>query len=179
MSNTKGTQTENNLYSGFAGESQAFMKYTLYAEQAKKEGYIKAEKIFKQIAENEKAHAEIWLKNIHNGNLPNTECNLKDAANGEHFEWSEMYSGYGKKAEEEGIQDLAKVFHGVAHIEQGHDNMFKELLTEIQNGNILKSQQEETWECQNCGHHHVGIQPPGVCPVCEKQEGYFKKLENS
>lgn len=175
----KQTQTQDNLYSGFAGESQAFMKYTLYAEQAKQEGYIKVEKMFKQIAENEKAHALIWLKNIHGGKLPNTEVNLRDAANGEHFEWSEMYSGYSKTAKEEGITDLAKIFDGVAHVEQGHDNTFKQLLAEVQSGDILKSDKQETWICQNCGHHHMGTQPPNSCPVCDEEKGYFKKQDSN
>lgn len=177
MNNLKGSRTEANLYASFAGESQAFMKYTLYAEQAKKDGYVKVEKEFTKIAQNEKAHAELYLKHIHGGNIPKTERNIEDSANGEHYEWSEVYSGFAKVAKDEGFTDLANIFEGVAKVEQGHDKKFTELLTEVQNGNIFKSQQEEVWECLNCGHHHQGMQPPGVCPVCEHPQSYFKKVE--
>lgn len=178
MSNLKGTQTEKNLYAAFAGESQAFMKYTLYADQAKKDGYVKVEKEFKKIAENEKAHAEMWLKEIKGGNMPKTEANLQDSAQGEHFEWSEMYAEFAKVAKSEGLTEYEKMFNGIIDIEQGHDKEFTKLLTEIQNGNIFKAPQEEVWECLNCGHHHLGMEAPGVCPVCSHQQAYFKKVDN-
>ncbi len=175
--NSNGSSTEGNLFAAFAGESQAFMKYTLFAEQAKKDGYIKAEQLFTQIAQNEKAHAEIWLKEIHGGNLPKTEQNLQDAINGEHYEWTEMYAQFAEKAEQEGMTKLSNTFKGVGEVESRHDQNFTDLLTEIQNGNIFKSQQEEVWECLNCGHYHHGLEAPGVCPVCSKPQAYFKKEE--
>ncbi len=173
--NLSGSKSEGNIYAAFAGESQAFMKYTLFAEQAKKDGYIKVEQLFTQLAKNEKAHAEIWLKEIHGGNLPKTEQNLQDATNGEHFEWSEMYAEFAKVADQEGFAKLSNTFKGVAEVESKHEKSFKEALTEIENGNIFKSQQKENWECLNCGHIHNGMEAPGVCPVCEKPQAYFKK----
>ncbi len=173
----KNSKTEGNLYAAYAGESQAFMKYTLFAEQAKKDGYVKAEQLFTQIAQNEKAHAEMWLKEIHGGNLPKTEQNLQDAINGEHYEWTEMYSEFTKIAEQENLVKLSSMFKGVGDIESRHDQNFSDILTEIQNGNIFQSQQEETWECLNCGHYHSGMKAPVVCPVCEKPQAYFKKEE--
>ncbi len=173
--NVSGSKSEGNLYAAFAGESQAFMKYTLYAEQAKKDGYVKAEQLFTQIAQNEKAHAEIWLKEIHGGNIPKTEQNLQDAASGEHYEWTEMYAEFAKIAEEEGFSKLSNTFKGIGDIESRHDQNYSDILIEIQNGNIFKSQQEETWECLNCGHYHNGMEAPGVCPVCQKPQAYFKK----
>ncbi len=179
MNNLKGTKTEGNIYAAFAGESQAFMKYTLFAEQAKKDGYIKAEQNFTKTAENEKAHAEIWLKHIHNNLMPNTEQNLQDASNGEHFEWTDMYKRFAEEAREEGFNEIAVQFEGIIEIEKSHEQEFSKILVEIQNGNIFKSQQEEQWECLNCGHHHNGMEAPGVCPICQKPQAYFKKVKKS
>ncbi len=173
--NLNGSKTEGNLYAAFAGESQAFMKYTLFAEQAKKDGYVKAEQLFTQLAQNEKAHAEIWLKEIHGGNLPKTEQNLQDSVNSEHFEGAEMYTQFANEAEKEGFAKISTELKGVGKVELRHEQNFKDMLTEIQNGNVFKSQQEETWECLNCGHQHDGMEAPGVCPVCSKPQAYFKK----
>ncbi len=176
--NLKGSKSEGNLYAAYAGESQAFMKYTLFAEQAKKDGYVKVEKLFTTLAQNEKAHAEMWLKEIHGGSLPKTEQNLQDAVNGEHFEWSEMYKQFATEAEQEGNTKLSSMYKGVGEVESRHEQNFRDILTEIQNGNIFKSQQSEKWECLNCGHYHSGMEAPGVCPVCEKPQAYFKKEES-
>ncbi len=178
MSNLKGSRTEKNLYAAFAGESQAFMKYTLYADQAKKDGYVKVEREFKTIAENEKAHAEMWLKELHGGSLPQSERNLGDSAQGEHYEWSKMYAEFAEVAKEEGLVEIEKMFRGVLGVEQAHDNTFNQLLTEVKNGDIFKSQKVEVWECLNCGHYHSATDAPGICPVCSYPQAYFKKEEN-
>ncbi len=179
MSNLKGTKTEKNLYAAFAGESQAFMKYTLFADQAKNDGFEKVEREFKTIAENEKGHAEMWLKEINGGKLPQTLKNIEHSAEGEHFEWSEMYAEFADVAKEEGLVEIEKMFRGVANIEQGHDKRFCKLATEIKNGEMFKSQQVEVWECLNCGHYHNSKEAPSVCPVCDKPQSYFKKEENA
>ncbi len=178
MNNLKGTRTEANLFSAFAGESQAYMKYTLYAEKAKEDGFIKVERKLKETAENEKAHAEMWLKHIHNNIMPNTLQNLADASGGEHFEWSEMYAQFANEAREEGFEHIAILFESIANVENRHEQTFTQLSTEIENGTIFKSTKEEVWECLNCGHYHRGTQAPQICPVCEVPQDYFKKEEN-
>ncbi len=178
MSNLKGSRTEKNLYAAFAGESQAFMKYTLFAEQAKQDGYEKIEQEFTSIAKNEKAHAEMWLKEIHGGNLPKTLMNLQDSANGEHFEWSEMYAEFADVAKEEGFVDIERMYRGIIGVEQGHNNRFNKLISELQNGEIFKSTKVEVWECINCGHYHNAKEAPETCPVCGKPQAFFKKEEN-
>ncbi len=168
----KGSRTEANLMAAFAGESQARNKYTYYASKAKKEGYVQMEQIFTETANNEKEHAKIWFKLLHNG-MPDTATNLEDAAAGEHFEWTDMYAKFAKEAKEEGFDKIATLFEMVAKIEKGHEERFKKLHANLQNGEVFKKIDSKAWQCSNCGHTHEGITAPSVCPVCEHPQSYF------
>jgi rubrerythrin len=176
--NLKGTRTEANLMAAFAGESQATNKYTYYASKAKKDGYIQIASIFEETAGNEREHAKIWFKLLHDG-IQSTEVNLKDAANGENFEWTEMYKGFAKEARAEGFEDIAKLFDGVASIEKEHETRYLTLLKNVQEGSVFKKTEIKIWKCSNCGHLHVSEFAPEICPVCSHPKDYFEvKAEN-
>jgi rubrerythrin len=169
----KGTRTEANLMAAFAGESQARNKYSYYASQAKKEGFVQIANIFEETANNEKEHAKIWFKLLHNG-MPATLLNLNDAAGGEHFEWTEMYANFAKEAEAEGFSEIAKLFREVADIEKEHEDRYKKLIDNLNSNLVFEKPVESEWHCQNCGHIHIGNSAPDVCPVCAHPKAYFQ-----
>ena len=173
----KGSKTEKNLQAAFAGESQARNKYTYFASKAKKEGYNQIANLFLETADNEKEHAKIWFKLL--GGIGSTEDNLLAAAEGENFEWTDMYAQFAKEAREEGFQDIALLFDGVAAIEKEHEERYRKLLANIKDGLVFSRDGEMIWQCANCGHIVVGKQAPEVCPVCNHPQSYFQiKAEN-
>ena len=176
----KGTKTEQNLWTAFAGESQARVKYGYYASAAKKEGYNQIAAFFEETSGNEKEHAKIWFKALHGGKIPNTIENLKDAANGENYEWTEMYAEFAQTAKEEGFDNLARLFEEVGKIEKEHEERYRKLLANIEEGKVFdRSPEKVMWQCDNCGHQVVGEKAPGVCPVCDHPQSYFQiKAEN-
>ena len=175
----KGSKTEQNLREAFAGETQARSKYTYYASKAKKEGYEQLAAIFLETADNEKEHAKIWFKLLHGGEIPSTEENLKDAAAGENFEWTDMYARMAKEAKEEGFNHIAYLFEEVGKIEKEHEERYKKLLENVENGLVFSKDGERIWKCRNCGHIIIGKQAPDVCPVCNHPKAYFEiKAEN-
>ncbi len=169
----KGTRTEANLLAAFAGESQARNKYTYYASKAKKDGYEQIAALFTETAENEKEHAKIWFKLLHDG-IADTMTNLKDAAAGENYEWTDMYATFAKEAREEGFEEIAFLFDGVAKIEKEHEERYLALLKNIEDGVVFKKDNVMVWKCRNCGHIHVGEAAPEVCPVCAHPKAYFE-----
>jgi len=171
--NLKGTKTEANLKAAFAGESQARNKYTYYASQAKKEGYEQIADLFLETANNEKEHAKIWFKLINSG-IPDTASNLKDAAAGENYEWTDMYVKFAKDARDEGFEEVARLFEGVAAIEKQHEERYLELLKNVENGSVFAKDSEQAWKCANCGHIHKGKKAPMVCPVCAHPQAFFQ-----
>lgn len=175
MKNLKGTKTEANLLKAFAGESQARNKYTYYASKAKKEGYEQIANIFLETANNEKEHAKIWFKLLHDG-MPDTMTNLKDAANGENYEWTDMYSEMAKDAKEEGFDHIAKLFEEVGKIEKEHEARYLALLKNIEEGKVFEKDTEQVWQCSNCGHIHTGKNAPEKCPVCDHPKSFFQIL---
>ena len=175
----KGSRTEANLMAAFAGESQARNKYDYYASQAKKDGYVQIAAIFEETAKNEKEHAKLWFKLLHGGKVPTTTVNLKDAADGENFEWTDMYKKFAEEARAEGFEDIAKQFEGVAAIEKEHEERYRKLLANIEGGLVFSREGDTIWQCSNCGHVHIGKQAPEVCPVCNHPQSYFQiKAEN-
>ena len=173
----KGSKTEKNLMEAFAGESQARNKYTYFASVAKKEGYEQIASIFMETAENEKEHAKIHLKYL-NG-IGDTKKNLEDAANGENYEWTEMYEEFAKVAEEEGFNEIAAKFRGIGKIEKEHEERYRTLLQELEEGKVFKKDGIVIWKCRNCGHIHMGVEAPAMCPVCAHPRSYFEiKAEN-
>ncbi len=175
----KGSRTEANLMTAFAGESQARNKYTYYASKAKKDGYVQIAQIFDETANNEKEHAKIWFKLLHDGGIPTTVENLKDAAAGENYEWTEMYAEFAKVAKEEGFDHIAALFEMVAKIEKDHEERYKKLLANIEGGLVFSRDGDMMWICSNCGHVHIGKEAPEVCPVCAHPKAYFMmKAEN-
>ena len=175
----KGSRTEANLMAAFAGESQARNKYDYYASQAKKDGYVQIATIFEETAKNEKEHAKLWFKLLHGGKVPTTTVNLKDAADGENFEWTDMYKKFAEEARAEGFEDIAKQFEGVAAIEKEHEERYRKLLSNIEGGLVFSREGDMIWQCSNCGHIHIGKQAPEVCPVCNHPQSYFQiKAEN-
>ena len=179
MVDFENSKTKANLMAAFAGESQARNKYTYYASKAKKEGYEQIAAIFAETAANEKEHAELWFKHLHNGEIPDTLTNLKDAADGENFEWTDMYKNYAEIAREEGFTALATQMELVAKIEKTHEERYRKLITAIENGTVFKKDQPVMWVCRNCGHIHVGVAAPEICPTCKHPKAYFKiKAEN-
>ncbi len=172
----KGSRTEANLLAAFAGESQARNKYAFYAEKARDEGYRHIADIFEETAENEKAHARMWFKLLMAAGT--TEYNLEKAAEGENFEWTDMYAQFEREAREEGFDYIADLFKGVAQIEKQHEERYRSYHTEVQNNNVYTSESETEWICMNCGHTHSGTNPPEVCPVCAYQKSYFRKKSN-
>lgn len=177
--NLKSSKTEANLMAAFAGESQARNKYTYYASAAKKEGYNQIADIFEETAGNEKEHAKIWFKLLHDGSVPKTEENLKDAAAGEHYEWTDMYAGFAKEAREEGFDEIADLFLMVAAIEKEHEERYRTLLLNVKNEMVFSKDGDAIWQCSNCGHIVIGQKAPDVCPVCKHPQAYFQmKAEN-
>ncbi len=175
----KGSRTEANLMTAFAGESQARNKYTYYASKAKKDGYVQIAQIFEETANNEKEHAKIWFKLLHDGGVPTTIENLKDAAAGENYEWTEMYAEFAKVAKEEGFDHIAALFEMVAKIEKDHEERYKKLLSNIEGGIVFSRDGDMMWICSNCGHVHIGKEAPELCPVCAHPKAYFMvKAEN-
>ena len=175
----KGSRTEANLMAAFAGESQARNKYDYYASQAKKDGYVQIAAIFEETAKNEKEHAKLWFKLLHGGKVPTTTVNLKDAADGENFEWTDMYKKFAEEARAEGFEDIAKQFEGVAAIEKEHEERYRKLLSNIEGGLVFSREGDMIWQCSNCGHIHIGKEAPEVCPVCNHPQSYFQiKAEN-
>lgn len=175
----KGTRTEANLMAAFAGETQARTKYSTYAAVARKEGYEQIGALFDETAENEKEHAEIWFKYLHGGEIPNTLANLKDAANGEHFEWTDMYATFAKEAKEEGFDRIASLFEMVAAIEREHEARYQKLIENMEGGLVFSREGDAIWKCRNCGHILVGKKAPELCPVCSHPKSYFEiKAEN-
>ena len=170
----KGTKTEQNLMAAFAGESQARNKYTYYASKAKKDGYEQIAAIFEETANNEKEHAKMWFKLLNGGNVPDTIKNLEDAASGENYEWTDMYVSFAKTAREEGFDNIASLFEGVAAIEKQHEERYVTLLNNIKNETVFKKETQVAWICRNCGHVHFGESAPKVCPVCSHPQTYFE-----
>ena len=175
----KGSRTEANLMAAFAGESQARNKYTYYASQAKKDGYEQIAAIFEETAANEKEHAKMWFKELHNGKVPATLDNLKDAASGENYEWTEMYEEFARVAKEEGFNQIAFLFEEVGKIEKHHEERFLKLIDNIENNLVFEKGEEKVWICRNCGHVYIGKKAPIVCPVCKHPQSYMElKAEN-
>jgi rubrerythrin len=174
MANLKGSKTEANLLTAFSGESQARNKYTYFASQAKKEGYEQIADIFLETAENEKEHAKLWFKALNNGSVASTVENLKAAAAGEHYEWTEMYAEFEKTAKAEGFDEIAAAFHGVAGIEKKHEERYLALLKNIEDGLVFKKDKVSVWKCRNCGYVHVGESAPQMCPVCKHPQSFFE-----
>ncbi len=173
----KGSKTEQNLRTAFAGESQARNKYTYFASKAKKEGYVQISNLFLETADNEKEHAKIWFKLL--GGIGTTEENLLAAAEGENYEWTDMYAQFAKEAREEGFDEIAKLFEGVGAIEKEHEERYRKLLSNIQGGLVFSKDGDAIWQCSNCGHIVVGKQAPEVCPVCAHPQAYFQvRAEN-
>jgi rubrerythrin len=170
--NLKGTKTEANLMAAFAGESQARNKYTYYASKARKDGYVQIAELFEVTANNEKEHAKMWFKLLHGG-IGSTAENLLDAAEGENYEWTDMYATFAKEAREEGFDQIADLFEGVAAIEKEHEERYRRLLQNVKEGIVFSRDGDRIWECGNCGHIHVGPAAPEVCPVCAHPKSYF------
>ena len=175
----KGSRTEANLMTAFAGESQARNKYTYYASKAKKDGYEQIAAIFEETANNEKEHAKLWFKALHDGDVPDTLTNLKDAASGEHEEWTSMYKEFAEVAREEGFKEIAALFDGVAAIEKHHEERYMKLVDNIENNLVFEKGEEKIWICRNCGHIYKGKKALKVCPICKHPESYMEvKAEN-
>jgi rubrerythrin len=175
MGELKGTKTEANLKAAFSGESQARNKYTYYASKAKKEGYEQISELFLETANNEKEHAKIWFKLLHDG-MPDTNANLLDAAEGEYYEWTDMYANFAKEAKEEGFKKIAMLFEGVAKIEKEHEERYRKLLANVEEGLVFSKDGDTIWQCSNCGHIHVGKKALEKCPICDHPQAYFKIL---
>jgi len=179
MKELKGTKTEANLMTAFAGESQARNKYTYYASKAKKEGFVQIGNLFEETANNEKEHAKIWFKLLHDGGIPDTAANLKDAAAGEHYEWTDMYANFAKEAKEEGFDKIAYLFEAVAKIEKDHEDRYLALLKNVDTNEVFQKTGVVIWQCSNCGHIHVGEKAPLVCPVCDHPQAYFQLVSKN
>ena len=175
----KGSKTEKNLLAAFAGESQARNKYTYYASKAKKDGYEQIAELFLETAENEKEHAKMWFKELHGGDIPDTLENLNDAAAGENYEWTDMYKEFAETAKEEGFIRIAKLFEMVAEIERHHEERYRKLIENIEEGLVFSRDDDRIWQCRNCGHIVIGKKAPEVCPVCGHPKSFFEiKKEN-
>lgn len=179
MKELKGTRTEANLKTAFAGESEATNKYTYFASKAKKDGYVQIAAIFEETANNEREHAKMWYKLLSGGAVGDTVDNLVEAANGENYEWTDMYASFAKEAKEEGFTEIAALFEGVAAIEKEHEERYRKLLANIQGDLVFSRDGDVIWKCANCGHIYVGKKAPEVCPVCNHPQAYFEiKAEN-
>ena len=170
----RGSKTEQNLLKAFAGESQARNKYTYFASKAKKDGYEQIAAIFEETANNEKEHAKMWYKELHGGEVPSTEENLLEAAEGEYYEWTDMYEEFARVAEEEGFKAIAAKFRGVAAIEKHHEDRFRKLLQNVKDEVVFSKDGDKVWICRNCGHVCVGKEAPKVCPVCAHPQSFFE-----
>lgn len=178
MKSLKGTKTEANLMEAFAGESMARNKYDFYASKAKKDGYEQIAAFFQETAANEKEHAKIWFKLLHNG-VPDTEVNLLDSANGENFEWTDMYKKFAEEAREEGFDSVAELFSRVAEIERSHEQRYLKLAANIKNGETFERKEAVVWVCRNCGHLETGEKAPEICPVCAHPKSFFMLEETN
>ncbi len=175
----KGSKTEENLMTAFAGESQARNKYTYYASKARKDGYEQIAAIFEETANNEKEHAKLWFKELHEGNIPSTEENLEDAANGENYEWTEMYKEFAKTAKEEGFDRIAYLFEEVAKIEKEHEDRYLTLLNNVKEDKVFHKNGDKMWICRNCGHVYTGENALDICPICKHPQSYMEvKADN-
>ena len=178
MPELKGSKTEKNLMTAFAGESQARNKYTYYASKARKDGYVQIANIFEETANNEKEHAKMWFKLLHGG-IGSTIENLKDAAAGENYEWTDMYAAFAREAREEGFDEIAGLFEGVAAIEKEHEERYLKLLANVEGGLVFSREEDMIWQCSNCGHVCIGKKAPEVCPVCAHPQSYFELKKNN
>ena len=179
MKSLKGSKTEANLMTAFAGESQARNKYTYYASKARKEGYVQIANLFEETAANEKEHAKIWFKLLHDGDIPTTSANLLDAAEGEKYEWTDMYARMAREAKEVGFNDIAYLFEAVGRIEKMHEERYRKLLANVEGGLVFSRDGDMIWECSNCGHIVIGPKAPELCPVCKHSKAYFQiKAQN-
>ncbi len=169
------SQTKKNLEAAFAGESQASRKYAYYASQAKKDGYVQISDIFTETSGNESEHAKLWFKYLHNGAVPDTLTNLRDAAAGEHYEWTDMYAGFAATAQEEGFAEIAGKFSMVGNVEKAHEERYNKLAERVEKGEVFERAGVKVWKCLNCGHLHVGPTAPAVCPVCNHPQSYFEE----
>ena len=173
------SKTYENLMAAFAGESQARNKYTYYASKAKKDGYEQIAAIFEETANQEKEHAKMWFKELHGGSIPETIDNLKDAADGENYEWTDMYEEFARVAEEEGFTSIAKKFRGVAEIEKMHEERYRKLISNIEEGLVFSRDGDTIWQCRNCGHIVIGREAPKICPVCAHPQSYFEIMSEN
>ena len=174
MKDLKGTKTERNLMEAFAGESQARNKYSYYASKARKDGYEQIAAIFEETANNEKEHAKLWFKFLHGGEIADTMTNLRDAAEGENYEWTDMYDRMAKEADEEGFKEIAARFRAVAAIERHHEERYRALLRNVETAEVFAKSEVKVWECRNCGHLVVGTKAPELCPTCAHPQSYFE-----
>lgn len=178
MAQLKGSKTEANLMAAFAGESQAYTKYNYYASKAKKDGYVQIGDLFAETAAQEKEHAKIWFKLLHDG-MPDTLVNLKDAASGENFEWTDMYKEFAEEARKEGFDEIAALFERVAAVEKTHEERYRKLIENVEGGLVFSRDEDVIWQCFNCGHIVIGKKAPEVCPLCVHPQSYFRiKAEN-
>lgn len=175
----KGSKTEANLMTAFAGESQARNKYSYFASKAKKDGYVQIAQIFEETANNEKEHAKIWFKLLNGGAVPSTADNLKSAAEGENYEWTEMYAQFAEEARAEGFDYIATLFEMVGEIEKEHEERYRKLLENLEGGLVFSKDNDIVWVCSNCGHIHIGKKAPDVCPVCAHPQAYFMEKANN
>ncbi|MDO4797543.1 MAG: rubrerythrin family protein [Coriobacteriales bacterium] len=169
------SQTKKNLEAAFAGESQATNKYAYYASRAKKDGFVQIQQIFLETSGNEREHAKLWFKYLHDGAVPDTLTNLRDAAAGENYEWTDMYAGFAKTAEEEGFKEIAAKFKMVGAIEKAHEERYLKLAERVEKGEVFEREGVKVWKCLNCGHLHVGDAAPKMCPVCMHPQSYFEE----
>ena len=172
----KGSKTEKNLMEAFSGESQARNKYTYFSAKARKEGYIQISQIFEETANNEREHAKIWYKYLNNGEVPSTIENLEAAADGENYEWTDMYAKFAKEAKEEGFNDLAFLFEAVGKIEKHHEERYRKLLSAVKEKTVFEKNKDIIWVCANCGHVYIGPKAPQVCPVCKHPQAFFAEM---
>ena len=175
MNKYAGTQSEKNLMTAFAGESEARNKYTFFASVAKKQGFEQIAALFLKTADNEKEHAKLWFKELHGGDIPSTLENLRDAAAGENYEWTTMYDEFAKTAEEEGFMAIAAKFRGVGAVEKAHEERYNKLAERVEKGEVFAREGVKVWKCLNCGHLHVGPTAPELCPVCAHPQAYFEE----
>lgn len=171
----KGSKTEANLAAAFAGESQARNKYTYYASKAKKDGYEQIAALFEETANNEREHAKLWFKLLHDGTVPDTAANLADAADGEHYEWTEMYKEFADTAEAEGFPQIADTMRRIASVEKSHEERYRKLLDNLKEDVVFKCDEETVWVCRNCGYIYIGKEAPKVCPACKHPQAYFER----
>ncbi len=172
----EGSKTEKNLLTALQGESLARVKYEFYASQAKKDGYVQLSEIFSETSDNEKEHAKVWFKLLHDGEVKDTLTNLGEAIDAEEYEWSDMYANFAVEAREEGFDDIADLFELTANIEKAHENRYKRFVENIENGSVFKKSDVITWKCGNCGNLYVGKSAPEVCPMCNHPQGHYRKL---